>query len=68
MVNEQFTWLIPHNQLERTRLTWRTRDAETAEKAAEDRPGDSRFARAGGPQDPENKQRELQALLVFGIL
>ena len=33
MVNEQFTWLIPFNQLEWTGLTWRTRARGGAERA-----------------------------------
>ena len=45
-----------------------SRGAEIAEKAAENRPGESRFARGGGPHDPENKQRKRQVLLVFEIV
>ena len=33
MLNEQFTWLTPHSQLERARLTWHTRERREAEGA-----------------------------------
>ena len=63
-----FGWLAS-SCAEKTISRGGSRDAEIAEKAAENRPGDAGHRPApGGSHDPENKQRLTLPLFVFGIV
>ena len=60
---------LERHRAEKTISRRGSRDAEIAEKAAENRSGDAGLRPApGGSQDPENKQRLKLPLFVFGIL